>query len=104
VILSTLIFLIVISTASLFFIYQADKQKIITQKTEQAKNLLLVAESVRKNMIKKWDDGVFTTQQLNNYNSISNANERLTKILATVRSSNSYVFTFLSLLEPISTV
>lgn len=90
VILSTLIFLIVISTASLFFIYQADKQKIITQKTEQAKNLLLVAESVRKNMIKKWDDGVFTTQQLNNYNSISNANERLTKILATVPVATSW--------------
>jgi methyl-accepting chemotaxis protein len=90
VILSTFIFLLIISTASLFFIYGADKQKIITQKTEQAKSLLLVSESVRKNMIQKWDDGVFTTQQLNNYNSISNTSERLIKILATVPVATSW--------------
>ncbi|MDF1582410.1 MAG: methyl-accepting chemotaxis protein [Methyloprofundus sp.] len=90
VILSTLIFLTVISTASLFFIYEADKQRIITQKTEQAKSLLLVSESVRTNMIKKWDNGVFTKEQLNNYNSINNADERLTKILATVPVASSW--------------
>ena len=70
VILSTLVFFIVISTGALIISYQFEKQKIIAQKTEQAKNLLLVAESVRKNMIKKWDDGVFTSEQLNHYNLI----------------------------------
>jgi len=90
VILSTLLFLIIISTASLLFIYQNDKQDIITQKTEQAKSLLLVAESVRKNMIKKWDDGVFTTQQLNHYNTLSNPSERLTKILSTIPVATSW--------------
>jgi len=70
VILSTLLFLIVISIGTLFAFNQYQKQVLITQKTEQAKNLLLVAESVRKNMIQKWDSGVFNIAQLNEYNTI----------------------------------
>ncbi|BCG64875.1 MAG: methyl-accepting chemotaxis protein [Methyloprofundus sp.] len=84
VILSTLIFLIVITTGALFISYQAEKQKIISLKTEQAKSLLLIAESVRHNMIMKWRNGIFSVKQLNAYNKISDPQERLTKILATV--------------------
>ncbi|NOQ17585.1 MAG: DUF3365 domain-containing protein [Methyloprofundus sp.] len=84
VVLSTLFFLIILMTAALTYTYQAEKQKIISLKTEQAKNLLLVAESVRHNMLQKWNDNVFTVKQLNSYNTISNSQERLRKILATV--------------------
>jgi len=90
VILSTLFFLIVISIGTLFAFNQYQKQVLITQKTEQAKNLLLVAESVRKNMIQKWDSGVFNVAQLNEYNDITDENERLHKILATVPVATSW--------------
>lgn len=90
VILSTLIFLIILTSGALIFSYQAEKQKIITLKTEQAKNLLLVAESVRHNMIKKWDNGVFTIEQLNGYNKIRDVQERQNKILATVPVATSW--------------
>ncbi|NOQ15912.1 MAG: DUF3365 domain-containing protein [Methyloprofundus sp.] len=90
VILSTFIFLGVITISTLLLFNQYQKQTLITQKTEQAKSLLLVAESVRKNMIKKWDDGVFTVKQLNQYNAIENQSERLTKILATVPVATSW--------------
>jgi len=84
VILSTVAFLIIITTGGLALYYQSQKQKIISQKTAQAKSLLLIAESVRHNMTKKWDNGVFTTQQLNAFNKITNPEERLVKILSTV--------------------
>ncbi|NOQ16459.1 MAG: DUF3365 domain-containing protein [Methyloprofundus sp.] len=84
VVLSTLMFLSVITIVTLLLFNQYQKKTLITQKTEQAKSLLLVAESVRENMIKKWDDGVFTVSQLNQYNAIEDQTERLTKILATV--------------------
>jgi methyl-accepting chemotaxis protein len=84
VIFSTLIFLIVIITGTLLISYQAEKQKIISLKKEQAKSLLLIADSVRHNMLKKWTNGIFTVEQLNTYNKISNPQERLSKILATI--------------------
>jgi len=90
VILSTLLFLIIISIGTLFAFNQYQKQNLITQKTEQAKNLLLVAESVRENMIQKWDSGVFNVSQLNEYDAITNEDERLHKILATVPVATSW--------------
>jgi len=90
VILSTLIFLSIITVTTLLIFNQYQKKILITQKTESAKSLLLVADSVRKNMIKKWDDGVFTVAQLNKYNAIENQAERLTKILATVPVATSW--------------
>jgi len=41
-----------------------EKQKVIDSNIHAAKQLLLVSESVRSNMIDKWDQGVFTTTQL----------------------------------------
>ncbi len=90
VIFSTLIFLIIITTSALLVLYQTEKQKIISIKAEQAKNLLLIAESVRHNMIMKWTNGIFTVEQLNTYNKISNPQERLTKILAIIPVATSW--------------
>jgi len=90
VILSTLVFLIVMSIGTLITFNQYQKQTLISQKTEQAKNLLLVAESVRKNMIQKWDTGVFNVAQLKKYNAIADKSERLDKILATVPVATSW--------------
>jgi len=90
VILSTVAFLIIITTGGLALYYQSQKQKIISQKTAQAKSLLLIAESVRHNMAKKWDNGVFTTQQLITFNKITDSEERLAKILATVPVATSW--------------
>lgn len=90
VIVSTFIFLIILLTSTLVFYYQSEKQSIIKQKTEYAENLLIVAESVRNNMIQKWDNGVFTTEQLNTFSTINNKHERLTKILSTVPVATSW--------------
>jgi len=90
VIFSTLIFLIIITSSTLLFFQHHQKQALITQKKEQARNLLLVAESVRKNMIKKWDDGIFTTQQLKEFKKIENHSERLNKILSAVPVATSW--------------
>ncbi len=90
VILSTVIFLLCITLGGLTLYYQTQKQKIIDQKTAQAKSLLLMAESVRHNMAKKWDNGVFTTQQLIAFNKITDPEERLIKILATVPVATSW--------------
>ena len=49
----------------LLILYANDeKQKVIDSNIHAAKQLLLVSESVRSNMIDKWDQGVFTTTQL----------------------------------------
>ncbi len=41
-----------------------EKQKVIESNIFEAKQLLLVSESIRQNTIKKWDQGVFSAQHL----------------------------------------
>jgi len=49
----------------LLLLYANDeKQKVIDANIHAAKQLLLVSESVRSNMIDKWNQGVFTTTRL----------------------------------------
>jgi len=61
-----------------------EKQKVIDANFEAAKQLLLVSESVRSNTIKKWDQGVFTTDYLRQLVKDKSPAETKSLVVATV--------------------
>ncbi len=67
-----------------------EKQKLIDGKIESSRQLLLISESIRDNVIKKWDDGLFTPEQL--LHAIQNKDHAASKalILDTVPTANAW--------------
>jgi len=61
-----------------------EKQKVIESNILEAKQLLLVSESIRSNTINKWDQGLFTTQHLRELIKSKSASEARSIVIATV--------------------
>ena len=61
-----------------------EKQKVIDSNIAEARQLLLVSESIRSNTINKWNQGVFTTEHLRQLVENKNSSEARDIILATV--------------------
>lgn len=66
----------------------SEKQKLIESEIQNAKNLLLVSESVRENTNQKWESGIFSVELLKIIAGDSINPERRAKILATVPVMN----------------
>lgn len=69
---------------ALFTAYiSSSKESVIESEIHAARNLILMAESVRQNMEQKWDLGLFSPETLKNIE-YKTQEERKAKILATV--------------------
>lgn len=66
----------------------SEKQKLIESEIQNAKNLLLVSESVRENTNQKWESGIFSVDLVKIMAGDSINPERRAKILATVPVMN----------------
>jgi methyl-accepting chemotaxis protein len=56
--------LTIIGIGLLFLYADEQKQQLIDDKIQSAKQLMLVSESVRNHTVKKWEQGIFSPQQL----------------------------------------
>jgi len=71
--------------AGLLVVYiHNEKQKIIDVNIHSAKQLLLVSESIRHNTIRKWDQGVFTTEYIKSLIKGKSPSEAKALVIATV--------------------
>lgn len=66
----------------------SEKQKLIDSEIQNAKNLLLVSESIRENANQKWESGIFSVELVKLMAGDSINPERRAKILATVPVMN----------------
>ncbi len=56
--------LVVLGIGLLIVFSNAEKQKLIERKIEFSRQLLLISESVRDNVVNKWERGIYSPQQL----------------------------------------
>lgn len=74
-----------LSILALIFYYTTEKQQIIDQEISSAKQLILAAEAVRKDMTEKWNKNIFTPELLLKITRENTSDqEKLDKILATI--------------------
>ena len=62
----TLLALAIIAGALLLTYGISEKQTLIETEIQNAKNLILVSESVRENVNAKWEKGIFSTELIDN--------------------------------------
>ena len=75
---------VIVLVAILFSAYiQRDRETVIQGEVKAARSLILMAESVRQNMEKKWELGIFTPESVRQMEYTS-AEDRKQKLLATV--------------------
>ncbi len=75
--------LIVVSTALLVLFVRDEFNQTVNFEVHAARNLLLMAESVRENMADKWRMGLFSPEQLRAYEG-DTEQERMEKVLAAI--------------------
>ncbi len=56
--------LTLLGVGSLLLFSQVEKQKLIDRKIESSRQLLMISESILDSVVKKWDSGIYTTEQL----------------------------------------
>lgn len=86
----TLTALAVIAAALLLTYGLSEKQKRIDTEIQNAKNLVLVSESVRENINAKWEKGIFNINLVRQLASDSSGKEKKEKVLATVPVMNAW--------------
>lgn len=60
----TMAVLTVLGIGLLIVFSNAEKQKLIDRKIESSRQLLLISESIRDNVVKKWESGLYSPEQL----------------------------------------
>ena len=60
----TMTLLTIVGVVSLIAFSNLQKQNLIDRKIESSRQLLLVSESIRDNVVKKWEDGLYSPEQL----------------------------------------
>ncbi|WP_305907509.1 methyl-accepting chemotaxis protein [Methylomarinum sp. Ch1-1] len=86
----TMIVLTIIGGALLFLYAEEQEQNLIDGKIHSAKQLMLVSESVRNHVVDKWEEGIFSTQQLKQLTNGKNSAETRKIVLATVPVANAW--------------
>jgi len=86
----TLLALAIIASALLLTYGISEKQKLIETEIQNAKNLILVSESVRENVNAKWEKGIFSTELIRQLAAHSHGKEKKEKVLATVPVMNAW--------------
>ncbi|NIB39311.1 methyl-accepting chemotaxis protein [Pseudomaricurvus alkylphenolicus] len=80
----TIAFVVILTQTAILLLNAGQRrQEFINAEIHAARNLVLMAESVRENMESKWEMGIFSPQVLRQLNYASTA-ERKQKILATI--------------------
>ena len=90
VIAITMSVLSVLAIALLFIYANNEKNKVINTHINASKQLLLVSESIRNNAIKKWDQGLYTTESLKALIQDKSASEAKSLVFATVPVANAW--------------
>ena len=90
VIVITISTLTVIAVAILILFASNEKQKVIDSSIKASKQLLLVSESVRNNTIAKWDQGIFSTEHLQQLIENKSPSEAKALVVATVPVANAW--------------
>ncbi|PKM11722.1 MAG: methyl-accepting chemotaxis protein [Gammaproteobacteria bacterium HGW-Gammaproteobacteria-3] len=86
----TLSALTVIAGALLLTYGMAEKQKLLDAEIQNARNLILMSESVRENIDSKWKKGIFSTELVRQWAETSSGAERKEKVLAAVPVANAW--------------
>jgi len=84
VIAITMTTLTILGIGILILFANNEKEKVIDKNIEAAKHLLLISESIRSNTINKWNQGVFSTEHLNQLIKNKSPSEARDIVIATV--------------------
>ena len=86
----TMALLTIVGIGGLVAFSNLQKQNLIERKIESSRQLLLVSESIRDNIVKKWEDGLFSPEIL--IQSIQNKSPAASReiIIATVPTANAW--------------
>jgi len=84
VIAITMTTLTILGIGILILFANNEKEKVIDKNIEAAKHLLLISESIRSNTINKWNQGVFSTEHLNQLIKNKSPSEARDLVIATV--------------------
>lgn len=80
----TLAFMLAIIVAALLLFRHSQHNQVIDAELQRARSVLLLAESVRRQVAGQWESGAFTPELLRRYAEIPDEKERIGKILATI--------------------
>ena len=86
----TLSALAVIAAILLIIYGMSEKERLIETEIQNAKNLILVSESVRENINTKWEQGIYSTELVRQLAANSHGKEKKQKVLATVPVMNAW--------------
>ncbi len=84
----TMLVLTVLGIALLIIFANAEKQKLIERKVDASRELLIVSESIRDHTVKKWEEGLYSPEQLRQL--VENKPNRRELILETVPTANAW--------------
>lgn len=86
----TMAVLTIIGIGLLLLYANLQKQQLIDNKIQSAKQLMLVSESVRNHVVQKWETGVFSTQQVKELVRDKSNSTARKLVLATVPVANAW--------------
>ena len=86
----TMALLTIVGIGSLIAFSNLQKQNLIDRKIESSRQLLLVSESIRDNVVKKWENGLYSPEQLIQATQNKSPSEIRAIILSTVPTANAW--------------
>jgi len=86
----TMAVLTIVGIGILVVFANAEKQSLIEQKIDSSRQLLLVSESIRDNVVKKWESGLYSPEQLVQITEGKGPAAARELIIATVPTANAW--------------
>ncbi|WAR46799.1 methyl-accepting chemotaxis protein [Methylomonas rapida] len=86
----TMAVLTIVGIGILVVFANAEKQSLIEQKIDSSRQLLLVSESIRDNVVKKWESGLYSPEQLVQVTEGKGPAAARELIIATVPTANAW--------------
>ena len=84
IILMIMVLMVAITVVSLYIYSSNLHREVVDAEIRTARKLILVAESVRKQMTDQWAKGIYTTEMLKQWSQSKDVEDRTAKILAAV--------------------
>jgi len=86
----TMTVLTIVGIGILLIFAKVEKQNLIDQKIESSRQLLLVSESIRDNVVNKWENGLYTPERLMNLTRDKSPSEAKDLIIGAVPTANAW--------------
>lgn len=86
----TMAVLTIVGIGVLITFSNAQKQNLIDRKIESSRQLLLVSESIRDNVVKKWEEGLYTPEKLIELSQTKSPAAARQLIISTVPTANAW--------------